>query len=91
VKKKKKKKKKKKMMMMMMMMMKKKKKKKKKKKPRRGLLDPEDEGIAILRNFGNDLSHHIPKHLHRQQHCFENCKSLNPIALKFISQITARN
>jgi hypothetical protein len=66
------------MMMMMTTMM----------KPRRGPLDPEDEGITILRNFGNYLSHHIPKHLHRQQHCFGNCKSLNPIALKFISQIT---
>ena len=56
-------------------------------KPRRGLLDPEDEGITILRNFVNNLSHHTPKHLHRQQHCFGNCKSLNLIALKFISQI----
>ena len=59
----------------------------KKKKPRRGLLDPEDECITILRNFGNCLSHDIRKQLDREQHCFGNCTSLNPIALQFMSQI----
>jgi hypothetical protein len=41
--------------MMMMKLVKKIETKMIKKKLRRGLLDPEDEGITILRNFGNTL------------------------------------
>jgi hypothetical protein len=39
------------------------------------LLDPEDEGMALLQNVGNTTRHNVPEDFHLQQHCCKSVKS----------------